>query len=79
MLLKSDSVDASILVARAQIADRRFSETVDTLKPLSQAESATAELFEVLAEAYAGAGNQADALRAKSQADRLRKSNLKPE
>jgi len=73
LLLKPESADAAIVVSRAQIADQRFADAVETMKPFSESKSASEEVFEVLAEAYAGAGREADAQRAKSQAERLRK------
>src|SRR5207253_1564921 len=73
LLLQPESVDAAIAVAHAQIADRRFADAVDTLKPFSESRSATAELFEVLSQAYAGAGKEADAKHAQGQEERLRK------
>jgi arylsulfatase A-like enzyme len=76
LLLRADSVDAAIAVAHAQIADHRFAEAVETLKPFSESKTATAELFDLLSEAYAGTGKQADAARAKTQAERLRKPRV---
>jgi arylsulfatase A-like enzyme/cytochrome c-type biogenesis protein CcmH/NrfG len=81
LLLQPESVDAVIAVARAQIADHRFAEAVETLKPFSERKSVSAELFEVLSQAYAGTGKETDAQRAKGQAERLRKpapQNLAP-
>jgi predicted Zn-dependent protease len=78
LLLQPESVDAAIAVARAQIADHRFGDAVDTLKPFSESKSASVELFDVLSEAYSGAGREADAARAKNEAERLRKSNPEP-
>jgi choline-sulfatase len=75
LLLRADSIDAAIVVARAQISDHRPNDAAAMLKPLSDSKSATAELFDVLAQAYAGTGKEADAQRAKSQAARLRKSD----
>src|SRR5947208_4403693 len=73
LLLQPESVDAAIAVARAQIADHRFADAVETLKPFSESKSASTELFEVLAQAYAGLGREADAQRAMGQAERIRK------
>jgi len=73
LLVQPENVDAAIAVARAQIADHRFADAVETLKPFSESKSASAELFEVLAQSYAGAGREADAQRAMGQAERLRK------
>ncbi len=74
LLLQPESVDAAIAAARAQIADHRFADAVDSLKSFSESKAATAELFEVLSKAYAGAGKEAEAQHAKSQAERLRRS-----
>ncbi len=76
LLLQPESVNAAIAVARAQIADHRFADAVETLKPFSESKSATADLFDLLSEAYTGTGKQADAARAKAQAERLRKPRL---
>jgi arylsulfatase A-like enzyme len=76
LLLQPESVDAAIAVARAQIADHRFAEGVETLKPFTQSKTATAELFDLLSEAYTGTGKQDDAARAKTQAERLRKPHV---
>src|SRR5207247_7529536 len=77
LLLKPESVDAAVAVARAQIADHRLGDAVETLKPFSESKRANAEVFEVLSQAYAGAGREDDAVRAKTKAERLRKSNSK--
>jgi arylsulfatase A-like enzyme/Tfp pilus assembly protein PilF len=76
LLLQPESVDAAIAVARAQIADHRFADAVDTLKPFSESKSATAELFDLLSEAYTDTGKQAEAARAKIHAERLRKPRV---
>src|SRR6266568_4459172 len=76
LLLQPESVDAAIAVARAQIADHRFADAVETLKPFSESKSATADLFDLLSEAYTGTGKQADAAHAKAQAERLRKPRV---
>ena len=76
LLLQPESVNAAVVVARAQIADHRFADAVETLKPFSESKSATAELFDLLSEAYTLTGKQADAARAKTQAERLRKPHV---
>ena len=75
LLVKSDSVDAAILVARAEVADHRSNDAVDTLKPLSDSKVATADLFDLLSRAYSEIGKPDEARHAKEQAERLRSSH----
>ena len=78
LLVKSDSVDAAILVARAQIADGRFNEATETVHPFMNPVSTRIKIFDALAQAYADAGKEDDARRMKKQADDLRMSPKTP-
>jgi choline-sulfatase len=68
LLLRTDSVDAQLGLANAQIDENNFAEAAKLLQQLSTTHSRDAEVFEALAEAYAGMGKTAEAHRAKSRA-----------
>src|SRR5437764_92992 len=72
LLVKPDSADAAILVARAQIAEGRFNDATETVKPFLTSRSNRVQVFDALAQAYAEAGEEDDARRMKRQADDLR-------
>src|SRR5258706_3444127 len=74
LLLESKSVDAQIGVARAQIAESNFSGAVQQLEPLTKSQPGTAEVFELLAQAYTGLGKTVDAQQAESRAKALHHS-----
>ncbi len=74
LLLRPKSVAAAIGAARAQIADHSFMDAVATLKPLSELHPENPDVFKALSEAYDGAGQKEEAMRAKKRAERLRNS-----
>jgi len=74
LLLRPGSVNAQVGVARALVVDRRFTDALQQLVPLSRLHPANAEIFEVLAQAYSGLGRKAEAERAKSRARELVKT-----
>jgi choline-sulfatase len=79
LLVKPDNVDAAILVARAQIAEGRFNDATETVKPFLTSRSNRVQVFDALAQAYAEAGKDDDARRMKRQADDLREPPPKPQ
>jgi tetratricopeptide (TPR) repeat protein len=72
LLLQSNSIEAQLGVAKAQIADANFNEAVKQLEPLSKSQSRNAEVFELLAQAYAGLGKKGEAQQADARAKLLR-------
>jgi choline-sulfatase len=72
LLVKPDSIDAAILVARTQIAEGRFNDATETVKPFLTSRSNRVQVFDALAQAYAESGQEDDARRMKRQADDLR-------
>jgi Flp pilus assembly protein TadD len=72
LLVQSDSVEAQLGLAKAQIADSNFAEATQSLEPLSKAQPKNADVFDLLAEAYAGSGRKAAAQQAQAKAKLLR-------
>lgn len=72
LLLQSKSVEAQIGVAKAQIAQGNWVGAVQELEPLTKSQAKNAEVFELLAQAYAGLGRAADAQHAEARAKALR-------
>jgi len=68
LLIQSSSVEGQLGVAKAEIAEGKFNEAVQQIEPLSKSQPGTAELFELLAQAYAGLGKKAEAGRAEARA-----------
>jgi predicted Zn-dependent protease len=71
LLLRPNSVEAQIGVAKAQIAEGNFKGAVQQLEPLAESRTATAEVFELLAQAYTGLGRRAEAQQAEARAKTL--------
>ena len=71
LLLQSGSVDAEIGLASARLAQNNFTDAVRQLEPLSKSQSNNADIFELLAQAYNGAGNPDAARQAESRAKLL--------
>jgi len=74
LLLQSNSVEAEVGVAKAQIAEGNFAAAVQQLAPLSKSQLATSEIFDLLSQAYTGLGKVAEAQKAKARADALHKA-----
>lgn len=73
LLLQPNSVEAQLGIARAQIQTGNFSDALRQLQPLAKSQPGNAEVFELLAQSYAGLGKSEDAARATSRAKLLRK------
>jgi len=71
-LLDSNSVEAQLGVARAQLAGSNFADAISQLEPLSKTQSNNAEVFDLLSQAYKGAGKTQEAQQAEATAKRLR-------
>jgi len=71
-LLDPNNVEAQLGVARAQIAASNFADAISQLEPLSKAQSKNAGVFELLSQAYKGAGKTQEAQQAEATAKRLR-------
>jgi Flp pilus assembly protein TadD len=72
LLLQSNSVQAQLGVAKAQIAAASFAEALQQLEPLSKSQPGNVEVFECLAQAYTGLGKKVEAEQAEARAKRLR-------
>ena len=79
LLLQQNNPDALLGVATAQIAEGNFAEAVQQLEPLSNTQAKDAAIFDLLAKAYAGLGNAAEARQVEAKAKLLRQhSKQKP-
>jgi arylsulfatase A-like enzyme/Flp pilus assembly protein TadD len=78
LLVQADSVEAQMGLAKAQIAEKSFADAAQQLEPLSQAQPSNAEVFELLAQAYAGLGKNDAAQKASARAASLRGAAKKP-
>jgi predicted Zn-dependent protease len=72
ILLEPKSLEAQLGVAKAQMADGRFEEAVRQMEPLAKAYPNSADLFELMSQAYSGTGNTEKAAEAAKRAARLR-------
>jgi tetratricopeptide (TPR) repeat protein len=79
LLLQPEMVDAQVGLARTRVVDRRFADALQQLVPLSKLQPENAEIFTLLAEAYSGLGNKAEAERAENRAKDLAGRGKKPE
>jgi choline-sulfatase len=73
VLMQPGSAEAQIELAKALNRQKKFSDAMELLEPLAES-SSDPEMFEVLAEAYAGLGRKQDAQRAELRAKELQKS-----
>ena len=71
LLLQRGSLDAELGLGQAEIAEGRFGDAVTQLERLAKSNSRNYELFHLLAQAYRGAGRNADAQAAEDIAKRL--------
>jgi predicted Zn-dependent protease len=71
LLLQSDSFEAQLGLAEAQIANGNFTEAAQSLEALSKAHPKNAEIFSLLAAAYSGMGRSAESQRAEAKAKEL--------
>ena len=72
LLLQPGNLDALLGVATTEIEKGNFAEAVRQLEPLAKKQTKNAEVFELLAKAYTGFGNSAEAQRAEARAKLLR-------
>ena len=73
LLLKPESVEARLVLARALIASSNFNEALQQLGPLAKSQPRNAELFELLAKVYSGLGKIEDAQRAQAKANSIQR------
>jgi predicted Zn-dependent protease len=71
LLIQSDSVEAQLGSAEAQIADGNFAEAAQLLGALSKAQPKNAGVFELLAKAYSGLGKKLESQQAEAKAKLL--------
>jgi predicted Zn-dependent protease len=72
LLLRSNSIEGQLGVAKAQIAEGNFNEAAQQLELLSKSQSRNAAVFELLARAYTGLGKKVEAEQAEARAKLLR-------
>jgi arylsulfatase A-like enzyme len=71
LLLQSDSVEAQLGKADAQMEKGSFAEAAEALEELSKEHPKNAEIFERMAKAYSGLGKRTEAKRAQAKAKLL--------
>lgn len=74
LLLQPKSVEAALALARAQLDEKAFGDAAATLEPLARGSHPTAEIYELLAKAYAGLNKKDQASQAETRARALRAS-----
>jgi predicted Zn-dependent protease len=77
VLSQPGSTEAQAGLAKALIRQRKFADAVELLEPIAGASSSDPEMFDLLAEAYAGLGRGQDARRAQWRAKALQKLKSK--
>jgi predicted Zn-dependent protease len=71
LLTNSGNAEAQLGIAQADILDKRFADAAQQLQSLAKGTNANAEIYELLAQAYAGLGKTAEADRARLRAKAL--------
>jgi predicted Zn-dependent protease len=74
VLLQPGSSEAQTQLAKALLQQRKFGEAAELLEAVAEPTSRNPEIFELLAQAYAGLGRRQDAERARLRAKELRNS-----
>src|SRR6267378_2811988 len=72
-LLQPENVEARISLGKVLLTQKKFADVVELLEPLAQSSPNEADVFALLAQAYAGVSRRQDARRAESQAQALRR------
>jgi choline-sulfatase len=70
-LLQPESVEAKTSLSAVLISQKKFADVVELLEPLTKSSSKNPDVFESLAQAYAGLGRLEDAQRAESRVKAL--------
>jgi len=70
-LLQPENVEARTSLAKVLLTQKKFADAVELLEPLARSSPNEADVFALLAQAYAGVGRREDARRAQSQAQTL--------
>lgn len=71
-LVDPNSVEAQLGVAKSLLAESNFADAVRQLEPISKSQPENAEVFELLAQAYEGAGKKEEARQAEARAQSLK-------
>ena len=74
LLLEPGSIEAQLGLAKALLREKKFADAADLLQETARAGSNDADVFELLAQAYAGLGKPVQAQRAADQAKRIRET-----
>jgi choline-sulfatase len=72
-LLQPENVEAKTSLAKVLLTQKKFADVVELLEPLAESSARDADVFALLAQAYAGVGRREDARRAESHAQALRR------
>jgi len=73
LLVQPTNVEGQLGLAKAQIAQSKFTEAVSGLQDLAKSQTSNADVFDLLAQAYRGLGKGPEAQRAEARAKLLRK------
>jgi predicted Zn-dependent protease len=74
LLIEPQNSAAQLWLAKAQMAEKNFTEAARVLESLAKSQPQNAEIVELLAQAYAGSGRDEEAIRANRRAKALRTS-----
>jgi choline-sulfatase len=72
-LLQPENVEAKTSLAGVLVSQKKFADAVELLEPVAKTSKDDADLFSLLAQAYAGVGRRGDARRAEARAQVLRR------
>ena len=72
LLVQPANVEGQLGLAKAQIAQSKFSEAVSGLQEAAKSQPSNADVFDLLAQAYRGLGKSLEAQRAEARAKLLR-------
>jgi len=71
-LMQPENVEAKTSLSKVLISQKKFSDVVELLEPLAKSSSKNPDVFDLLAQAYAGLGRLKDARRAQLHVKTLR-------
>ena len=73
LLLQPNGVEGRLGIAKAQIQEGKFSDALQQLQPLSKSQPNNADVFELMAQCYAGLGKTEEANRTANRAKLLQR------
>jgi predicted Zn-dependent protease len=72
-LLQPENVEAKTALSQVLLSEKKFADVVELLEPVANSSTKNADVFECLAQAYAGLGRSKEAQRAEARAKALQK------